>query len=305
MRAARAWASRTPGEDAMLCSDLERYLEAYLDGRLGRSRTTILRRHLGLCGPCRARVERLRRYEREVGRQLGGKAGADQPSLWQGLEVDLVRSFSVGGADLVPLLRPLPPSVPRLRPPAPRDPARPARTSAATASLRRRLSRLGGVLAIALAIGTLYEMARAWLTPEDPAEAAMQAYLDFEAGKTDLALKTDDPERLRGWLSTQLERPVPPLPVPNGFRLVGGAKARLASHDAAVVAYVPTGAGDTQRTLLFVQTAGWDPSADERQGAVPVPLAVSGYNELAWAADPYSFRLVSAEPPARLRAFAP
>jgi anti-sigma factor RsiW len=289
----------------MLCSDLERYLEAYLDGRLGRSRTTILRRHLGLCGPCRARVERLRRYEREVGRQLGGRAGADQPSLWQGLEVDLVRSFSVGGAEIVPLLRPLPPSAPRLGPPAPREPARPPRTAGATATLRRRLSRLGGVLAIALALGTLYEMARAWLTPEDPAESAMQAYLEFAGGKSDLALKTDDPERLRAWLSAQLDRQVPTLPVPNGFRLVGGAKARLASRDAAVIAYAPTGRGDTQPTLLFVQQAGFAPSADERQGAVPVPLAVAGYNELAWAADPYLFRLVSAEPPARLRAFAP
>jgi len=64
----------------MLCSDLERYLEAFLDGRLGRSRTIILRRHLGLCGPCRARVERLRRFERELGRQLGVGTGQDQPS---------------------------------------------------------------------------------------------------------------------------------------------------------------------------------------------------------------------------------
>jgi hypothetical protein len=71
-----------------------------------------------------------------------------------------------------------------------------------------------------------------------------------------------------------------------------------------LVAYTPT-RGDNQPTVLFVQTAGLEPSADERQGAVPVPLAVSGYNELAWAADPFSFRLVSTEAPAKLRAFAP
>src|SRR5689334_11225728 len=174
----------------MLCSDLERYLEAYLDGRLGRSRTTILRRHLGLCGPCRARIERLRRFEREVGRQFGTHGAAEQASLWQGLEVDLVRSFSVGGAEIIPLLRPLPPSAPRLRPPAAREPARPARAGRVAVGLRRRLSRLGGVLAIALALGTLYEMARAWVAPVDPAEAAMQAYLEFAAGKSDLTLKT-------------------------------------------------------------------------------------------------------------------
>jgi hypothetical protein len=86
---------------------------------------------------------------------------------------------------------------------------------------------------------------------------------------------------------------------------VGGAKARLASRDAAVIAYKPTDQGDTRPTLLFVEPAGLAPSADERQGSVPVPLAMAGYNELAWAADPYSFRLVSAEPTARLRAFAP
>ena len=104
----------------MLCSDLERYLEAFLDGRLGRSRTTILRRHLGLCGPCRARVERLRRFEREIGRQIGATAGEVPPSVWQGLEIDLVRSLSLAGTDLIPLLRPGPPGLPRLRPPTAR-----------------------------------------------------------------------------------------------------------------------------------------------------------------------------------------
>lgn len=284
----------------MLCSDLDRYLEAFLDGRLGRSRTTILRRHLGLCGPCRARVERLRRFERDLGRQLGVPASEAQPSVWQGLELDLVRSFSVAGSDLIPLLRPIPPSPPRLRPPAPRARARPAAATDPRPALRRRASRLAGVLAVALAIGAIYELARAWLLPADAAEAAMQAYLDFVAGEGDLALRTDDPAGLQHWFATQLGRSFPAPPVPDGFKLVGGGRAELGRQSAAMIVYART-SGDAHPTLLFVQPA--TPEAGE--AAVPVPLEIEGYHQIAWAAEPYSFRLVSAEPPARLRAFAP
>jgi anti-sigma factor RsiW len=288
----------------MLCSDLERYLEAFLDGRLGRSRTIILRRHLGLCGPCRARVERLRRFERELGRQLGVGTGQDQPSVWQGLEMDLIRSFSVAGSDLIPLLRPAPPGPPRLRPPAPRAQARRPAPAAPAAGLRRRVSKLGGVLAVALAFGALYELARAWLLPADAAEAAMQAYLDFVAGDNDLALRTDDPASLQHWFATQLGRSFPAPPVPEGFKLVGGGRTELGRDGAAMIVYAPTAGADPNPTLLFVQAAAASGSA-AAPTATPVPFERAGYHQLAWKADPYSFRIVSAEPPSRLHEFAP
>jgi hypothetical protein len=94
----------------MLCSDLDRYLEIHLDGRLGRSRTAVLRRHLAACGSCRARVELLRRFERDLAHQLGGGGGArgEHGSVWQGLDADLVRTVPAGGGETGPLLRALP-----------------------------------------------------------------------------------------------------------------------------------------------------------------------------------------------------
>jgi anti-sigma factor RsiW len=287
----------------MLCSDLERYLEAFLDGRLGRSRTTILRRHLGLCGPCRARVERLRRFEREIGRQTGATAGEVPPSVWQGLEIDLVRSLSLAGTDLIPLLRPGPPGQPRLRPPTARAQPRQAPPPPASSHrLRRRVSRLAGVLAVALAVGALYELARAWLMPADAADAAVETYLDFVAGGSDLALRTDDPASLQHWFATQLgQQAFPTPPMPAGFKLVGGGKADLGEVDAAMLVYAPTDEGDPHPTLLFVQAS---PDGAQAQAAAPIPVETGGYHQLVWQTDPYSFRLVSAEPPARLHEFA-
>jgi anti-sigma factor RsiW len=288
----------------MLCSDLERYLEAFLDGRLGRSRMTILRRHLGMCGPCRARVEQLRRFEREVVRQMGSAAAQEQPSLWHGLEADLVRSFTVGGADIIPLLRPSPPTSPRLRPPIFRAAQRPAGRQSAQGDARWRASRLAGVVAIALAVGAIYEMARAFLGSTDEAEAATEAYLAYVTGKHELTLRTDNAGQLQRWLADEFGYTAPPPAVPSGFRLVGATRAELGEHTAAIIVFAPSDGGELQPTLLFIQpsTATLEVFNDAAAGQ---PVTVDGYNQLNWEAEPYSFRLVSAEPAARLRAFAP
>lgn len=321
----------------MLCSDLERYLEAHLDGRLGRSRTAILRRHLAVCGNCRSRVDRLRRFERDLasqiwtGDQQQQKRRQQPGSVWQGLELDLVRSLPAsgaarGGKASLPRALPAPgagaPTAGRT-PLSLRGLARPL-AGGAKGSVPgphrpdRRLSRLVGVLAVALAVGALYELARVWLEPRDAAEAAVQAYLDFVAGQGELALRTDDPALLQGWLADQLGRPFPAAPpVPEGFRLVGGARAPSSAaaaarpggaaggdedEDVAVIVYAPADAtAEARPTLLFVRPDATPAGAP----AGPVSLEVAGHRQLAWEAEPYEFRLVSAEPSDRLRGFAP
>jgi hypothetical protein len=212
----------------MLCSDLDRYLEIHLDGRLGRSRTAILRRHLAACGTCRARVDLLRRFERDLAASLGGGGRGEHGSVWHGLEADLVRSVPAGGAETAPLLRALPPGG------APR-PARHRREVRPGSGGRRELPapqggnggsppKLAGVLAVTLALGTLYELARPGSGPRDPAEAAVQAYLNVVAGGPGLTLRTDDPVKLQDWLKEQLgpASPVPPSPTVSGSSAAPG-----------------------------------------------------------------------------------
>ena len=79
----------------MRCGDLERYLEAFLDGRLNRGRRIVLRRHLALCGTCQTRVERLRQFERETQRRF--RALEEPGSVWAGLALDLVGSQELVG----------------------------------------------------------------------------------------------------------------------------------------------------------------------------------------------------------------
>jgi anti-sigma factor RsiW len=93
--------------------------------------------------------------------------------------------------------------------------------------------------------------------------------------------------------------PVPPLP--EGFRVVGGARADVAGRPAAVVVYAPTDPAETRPTLLFVQ-------ADDTPAEVtaePVTRDVGDYHQMTWDAEPYALRVVGAGPPERLRGFAP
>lgn len=144
----------------MQCADLDRYLEAFVDGRLGRSRTTILRRHVTGCGRCRARIERLRQFEREI--QGRFRSIGEVRSVWHGLEQDLVRS-SAGGGSYLP-----PPNAMIVGASRARDAvARPVTASRAAGvprgSGRRRVSRLAGFVALALAAGAIWQIASQWL----------------------------------------------------------------------------------------------------------------------------------------------
>ena len=46
----------------MNCADLDRYLEAHLDGQLARGRLRALKQHLLVCTDCRLRVHGLQAF---------------------------------------------------------------------------------------------------------------------------------------------------------------------------------------------------------------------------------------------------
>ena len=85
----------------MDCASLERYLEAYLEGRLRRAQWLVLRRHVMTCSHCRARVEQLRQFEVELHGRF--RAMARTQRLWTGLELDLVgQSAATNSSDGLP-----------------------------------------------------------------------------------------------------------------------------------------------------------------------------------------------------------
>ena len=169
------------GEVVMRCGDLERYLEAFLDGRLGRSRSSVLRRHVALCGSCQARIERLRQFERDTQRRF---RALEQPvSVWEGLELDLVGSGGAVGGRLLASRRSLvagPDPGPREEPPPRRALHHPL--VAARLSARGGASRLVGLVLVAMALGATYQLARAGLEVEGESDAA-EAYLGFTPGR--------------------------------------------------------------------------------------------------------------------------
>ena len=89
----------------MDCVSLERYLEAYLEGRLRRAQWLVLRRHVMTCPQCRARVEQLRQFEVDLHQRFRSMSRTQR--LWTGLELDLVGLPS--GSASSDLLPPKPP----------------------------------------------------------------------------------------------------------------------------------------------------------------------------------------------------
>lgn len=302
----------------MQCGDLDRYLEAYLDGRLGRSRGAILRRHLALCGACRARVERLRQFEREMQRRFQPLGNGQ--SVWQGLELDLVANGRGGGREsLLALPRPLSASLPRTATVSQRgEPSlHPLRSGQARTS--GRVSRLAGVLLVTLALGAVYQMVRAYIQPSADGDETLRAYAELTEAGRPLALHSGDPARLQAWLSTELDTHVPAPPVPPGFHLLGADRTILADEEAGVVVYTPTTAPDEQPVLLFVQPLAHAEDAPlqltlpaEMRSEVLVDGAQTGgaqtgdaqpLQELSWEADNFRFTLVGHQPQERLRSF--
>lgn len=282
----------------MRCGDLERYLEAYLDGRLSRGRRTVLRRHLALCSGCQARVERLRQFERET--QARFRALEEPVSVWEGLALDLVGSQeSIGEGRLLALTRPSAPRPFADRPPSCLDLPRPSgrRARPGMRPGRAVASRLAGVVLIAMALGAVYELARGERVQTVTGWAA-RAYLEQQRmAAPDLA--TANPHRADEWLTAELGRPVPPVQVPAGFHLVGVSRAELEGSPGGVVIYIGDAPTEAATVMLFVRPlAGSAPASAD--AAIEQPL-----RELSWGADGLGYAVVGPIPEDQLRQFVP
>lgn len=286
----------------MQCVDLERYLEAFLDGRLGRSRGAILRRHLMTCGACRARVERLRQFERDMQRRFRSLEPAR--SLWQGLELNLVPSGPEAGGGL---LDPPPTSPPPAPEPAeaavrPQDDGAGKPIPPPQTPRRGRSTRLWGFLLLALVLGAIQQLVRISFPAGEEDEAVVAVYRRLAEREQPLAVESDDAGRLQAWLSAVLGQPAPPPPVPPGFRLVGADRAPLAEGEAGIVVYADAAAADRPVMLLMRPL----PAEGERLPSPPTDpvadAAGSGVRRLAWQADGFHFTLVG-EQKATLREF--
>ncbi len=274
----------------MRCGDLERYLEAFVDGRLGRSRTAILRRHLALCAGCQGRVERLRQFERDTQRRF---SPAEQPdSIWEGLELDLVGSNGAVGAGRLLASPRLPPAGPSGEAALPRPGARRVAGHplvAARARGRGAASRLAGALLVAMALGATYQVMRGELGAGRGERTAEQAYLDYRRNRSAPTLSSGEVRQVADWLSAELGRPVVVPPVPDGYRLVGASRAELAGTLSGALIYTEVADPEAAPVMLFV--------SDAAEGATgPVELAVGengdGLHQVRWLADQLSYTAV-------------
>ncbi len=145
----------------MDCADLERYLEAHLDGQLAAGRARVLKRHLACCERCRHKLERLQAFERQLQRRFRGMRTA--APVWSALEVDLVGEGNGRG---IPALPPPPglQALPHLR----RHRVRAGMALPGSAGLQRPsrgrsrssiLSRVIGIAILAAAVAAVLELA--------------------------------------------------------------------------------------------------------------------------------------------------
>lgn len=288
----------------MHCPDLERYLEACLDGQLGDGRRQALHDHLAICASCRGRVDGLRHFEADLQRRL--RAMQHEASLWQPLGLE-----TVGGTGSAALPTP-PPGLQETDPGAqasvggPEDAARPSTNGhplrltaarAATGPAWWRLQNLAGAALLVAAVAALTDMALSgigWLGG-DKRQAVYRAYLD---GDLELDLRTSDPGELEPWLAEQLGAPVDLPDAPASFALVGGEANPSVLPDGSVMAVYGE---DDGPALLFIEAS--DDEAPVAGGAPQLAMQ-DGLVTLKWQDDRNAYSLLSALPSDKLALFA-
>jgi hypothetical protein len=197
------------------CRQIDRLLEANLEGRLSGFERMALRQHLKSCRACRAKVDAMTAFSERVEKTLAGTEGPD----WSRLA---------------------PPVTPTPVPPADAAPPRPAapvreRPAAAARAKRKPWSPLGVAVAGAAMIAVVVpfwtppppEAAAPWLDAAIAAEATRLA----AGGRLDLV--TDDPARVAAWFDARGLASLPPLELPARARLEG---AFLTYYDGERVA---------------------------------------------------------------------
>jgi anti-sigma factor RsiW len=281
----------------MHCSDLERYLEACLDGQLGASRRQSLQDHLRLCRGCAERVDGLRRFEADLQRRL--RAMQHEVSLWQPLGLEVVD----GGPARAELPMALAPFADDAAPVRRRHRLRLALPAADPGPTpghrlpRRGLQRLAGVALLAAAVGALADVALTglgWLG-SDRRIAVYRSYLD---GTAALDVHTEEPVQLSAWFADQLGGPVDLPALPSGFALVGGKTGEAGLAAGAALAVYSTEEGPA---LLVIESSLERPLA---LGDEPTLAVDKGLTRLDWQSGPHAYSLISALPPDKLAAFA-
>ncbi|MCB1882810.1 MAG: zf-HC2 domain-containing protein [Geminicoccaceae bacterium] len=287
----RAWAVTTGKQSdggEMNCSDLERYLEACLDGGLGRGRLALLKRHVAGCRACRGRIERLCRFERDLHRRF--RCMEQSASFWTPLEMSLVEPGLV--IDERPPSLFLPRAVPtgRFPPPAVAPPAGGAVKGRSPVGLWRRFVGFGVVF---VGLAALLDLG---LGGDNESHATLAAYRTLADHAQDLDIRTADAGRLDGWFRGRLGTAPPALPQPAGARLVGASVDREDPKGAALLLYDVKGTP----ALLRIGVA--------KAGQVAEPAAVdaldAGLNEARWTDGRFSYAVVSPLPADKLTLFA-
>ena len=288
----------------MHCSDLERYLEAHLDGRLGRNRTAIMQRHLAQCSGCRKRIAQLRHFEKDLHARF--RTMQATAALWETLEVNLVTTGTAKSASATPDSRPSKPlqsrdtsaKVPmlglneapsRFRPSTSEDESAGSNESETIVAAKPARRFLGAGLAVlAVLIGGAFAIDHYRLVQLESEVAAL-------APAAGLALSTDDPFILRDWFRMQLGRTLPPLPSPEGYELVGGNVAVVEGAEMAIATYD----GAEGPVLLYI-----DPqTAPKRLASVVSSFEARGMRAEAWSANGFGLAVIGGPDVQRLVRF--
>lgn len=218
----------------MNCTDLDRYLEAFLDGRLGRARAGLLRRHISGCPACRRRLDALQEFERDLNKRL--RAMGQCESVWAGLELHLVSSSNQGLPSIEAAPRALLPAPTMVELPAP---------SAGTGEAVMPgpighgywAQRTFGLFLLVAAGGTVFEGIKGWIHSTVAPVPAVYAQLDGLKGSFARELRSTDPHAIQLWLTRELGTAVPLPPQPGDFHLIGSHLERLGGEDTGVVTY--------------------------------------------------------------------
>lgn len=283
----------------MDCANLDGFLEAFLEGKLRRSQFAMLRRHLSACPACRARVEQLRSFERELHGRL--QPMAENQPLWSGLEMDLV-GHAHGSVPRAPLPRDLPPAPAGPRPQAQR-PARPMspRPAATRPAVVPGWAGLtAGIVITLAAAGAVWQLVAAWsgFGRIDVAALAVPQVMPAAGEAVTTApveIGGEDPERLRGWLESTFGLvgavPLPGAPV----RLLGARRVGEADPLAAVVVYT-----QDEDVIWLVMAPRGDAAAAE------AARALGGTGEpLRWSSGSVDYVLVGERADTSLDRFRP
>lgn len=221
----------------MRCCELERYLEACIDGHLDEAHLQALKRHLASCSSCHARVSALQAFERDLRMRFRSMEHAS--SLWSPLELDMVggreqrRSITLRNP-------PLPPSQSRSARPRRAMPIRRSPLSGESRSepprAANRKDRVVGAALVLAAFASVFQLTLSWLR-DGPSGGAAEVYRAYLEDAVEPALVSSNPGVVREWASAEMIRDLPPPPVPAAVDLKGAAIIKGMGDPTALYAY--------------------------------------------------------------------